>query len=101
MPAPDTNSPAFLLSLAGIGAALGLFQVLASGERVTIWRALGRAGVTAGFSVAACSVFIAIPNMAVAPAVGLAALIASLGASGLERLADRFLGPKAATPPKE
>lgn len=101
MPAPDTNSPLFLASLAGIGAFLGVCQLLATGEQVTFKRAFGRAGMTAGFSVAGCVMFLAIPSMPVAGAVGLAALLASLGTAGLERLADRFLGPKAATPPKE
>jgi hypothetical protein len=99
MPAPDTNSPLFLASIAGIGAVLGLCQLLAAGERITVWRAIGRAGVTAGFSVAGCVMFLAVPSMSVAPAVGLAALLASLGTTGLERLADRFIGPKAGSPP--
>jgi hypothetical protein len=101
MSVSDPNSPQFLFSIAGIGAVLGLCQLLATGERVTAWRAIGRAGVTAGFSVAGCVMFLAVPSMTVAPAVGLAALLASLGTSGLERVADRFLGPKAATPPKD
>lgn len=94
MSTPETTSLSVLASIAGIGAVLSFFQTLASGEKVGWKKAVGRAGVTAGFALAGQSLLVAIPGMSIAASVGVAALLASLGATGLERLATRILGPK-------
>jgi hypothetical protein len=94
----ETNHPAVTLStIAALGASIGVFQVLASGEKVTVWRALGRAGITAGFALAGQALLVVIPGMSLEASVGIAALLASLGASGIERLATRVIGPKGPT----
>jgi hypothetical protein len=94
MNTPDTNSWQFLTTLAGIGAVVSFFQTLASGEKVSWGKALGRAGVTAGIALGGQALLIVVPGMSLAASVGLAALLASLGTTALERVANRVIGPK-------
>lgn len=94
MNTPDTNSWQFLGSLSAIGFAVGVFQVLASGEKVTVWRAVGRAGVTAGIALGAAAALAIIPGLGMAAIVGLAAACASIGTSALEKVLARVTGTK-------
>lgn len=81
------DSPYGILgALGGVGALIGLGQLLLSDEPLTLRRALGRAVVTAGLSLGAATILIAIPGLGTTAIVGVAAAVASLGAAGLERL---------------
>ena len=86
----DAIAQAFLFGL--IGVLTGLGQLLASKERLT-WRiVIGRCLSSAGIATAAGVILIAIPNLPPLAQIGLAAALASLGTSGLERLIQRMLG---------
>jgi hypothetical protein len=76
--------------IAMTGAALGIFQLLHSGEKITLARAVGRAGITAGIATSAFSLLVIYPVLPTPAIVGVACLIASLGTTGLERLIERL-----------
>ena len=79
-----------LLTVICLGALLGLGQVLASGDRISIRYAIGRAIVSAGIATSSYSVLAWMPNTSPVALVGIAALLASLGTSGLTLLAQRL-----------
>jgi hypothetical protein len=82
----------FLLAkLAALGVAIGLAQLLYSDEPLTARRVVGRAIMTAGTAVGAASVLTWIPGLSSTAVIGVGAMLASLGTSGLERLFQRFL----------
>lgn len=87
---PDSGF-ALVASLAGMGGLIGLGQLFLGTEKITLRRAAGRALVTAGLAVAAASILIAVPGLPAIAVVGLAALTASLGTAGLERLLQRVV----------
>jgi len=80
-----------ILTVAVVGLLTGIGQLMASKEvlnwRIIIGRALSSAalGTTAGIALAW------MPALPFEAMVGLAAAVASLGTSGLERLLQRFL----------
>src|SRR5689334_14502737 len=75
-----------------IGIAIGLGQLLASQEKLTARIVWGRALSTGGISMASGLALVWIPDMPMIAQFGLAAAIASLGTSGLERLFQRWVG---------
>lgn len=80
-----------ILTVAFVGLLTGVGQLLASKE-VLNWRiVVGRALSSAALGVAAGVALAWLPDMPFEALVGLAALTASLGTSGLERLLQRFL----------
>lgn len=93
----STMSPPFEISsdvriltgVAALGAGIGIGQVLASGEPLTLKLVIGRALVTSGFALGGLTVLALIPGLAPVAQVGIACAIASLGTSGIEKL----LGP--------
>jgi hypothetical protein len=77
--------------LFAVGAAIGLAQLCGSAEQVS-WRlACARAVAVGGLSVAAGAVLVWLPETSLLGQIGLAAALASLGTSGLERLIVRFV----------
>lgn len=78
--------------LAMIGMAVGLGQLLASKEQLTARIIIGRCMSTAGIAMAAAAALIWFPDIGIVAKCGLAAGLASLGTSGLERLFQRFSG---------
>ena len=87
----DLASSHPILTVATVGLLTGVGQLLASKE-VLNWRIiLGRALSSAALGVAALVPLAWLPDMPVEAVVGLAAMSASLGTSGLERLLQRFL----------
>lgn len=75
-----------------IGTLTGLGQLLASKEVLT-WRIVaGRCLSTAGIAMAAGVVLLVVPGLPLIAQIGVAAALASLGTSGLERLIQRALG---------
>lgn len=88
------NEYTTLVYAAIIGVFLAAGRMLAAGERVTVMVALGRAVVNAGFAVAGFALLAVIPGLSIAAEIGVAALMASLGTTGVEMMAKRILGDK-------
>ena len=78
-----------LFSLVGI--SIGMGQLLASNERITLRLLLGRALSTGGLAMAAGVALIWAPELPMVGQIGVAAGLASLGTSGLERAFQRAL----------
>ena len=80
-----------------MGAIIGIGQLLLSSDPLKPRAAVGRAIVSAGISVSAFTVLAWIPDAPAPLLVGVSALLASLGTSGLtllaHRLVDRYVGP--------
>ena len=84
---------ALLFSLVGI--SIGLGQLLASGEVLTARIIVGRALSTGGIAMAAAAVLVWVPDVPMLGQIGVAAALASLGTSGLERLFQRLISGRA------
>ncbi len=87
----ENSSFSLLGWLAGIGAAIGLGQLLLSDEPITWRRVVGRALVTGGLALGAAAALVWIPGLPFPALAGIAAATASLGTSGLERLFQKFI----------
>lgn len=89
----NTHSQMGIIGTAAlIGVGLSLGRLLAAGESIT-WRvAAGRSIVNAGFAVAGFAVLAFIPGLSNAGQIGVAALMASLGTTGVELLMKRLTG---------
>ena len=79
----------FLFSL--VGVTIGLGQLLAGNERLTLRLLVGRALSTGGLAMAAGIALIWVPELPMVGQIGVAAGLASLGTSGLERAFQRAL----------
>ncbi len=75
-----------------IGVLTGLGQLMASKEPLTRRIIVGRCLSTAGIATAAGVILLAFPTVPPLGQIGVAAALASLGTSGLERLVQRVLG---------
>lgn len=84
---------ALLFSLVGI--SIGLGQLLASGEVLTARIIVGRALSTGGIAMAAGALLVWVPDVPMLGQIGVAAALASLGTSGLERLFQRLISGRA------
>lgn len=74
-----------------VGVSIGIGQLLASGEVLT-WRIIvGRALSTGGIAMAAGTVLVWVPDLPLIGQIGIAAGLASLGTSGLERMFQRVI----------
>lgn len=80
---------ALLFSLVGI--SIGVGQLLASGELLTARIVIGRALSTGGIAMASGAALVWVPELPLLGQIGIAAALASLGTSGLERLFQRLL----------
>lgn len=79
------------LLFAGVGICIGIGQLLASGEVLT-WRIIvGRSLSTGGIAMAAGAILVWVPDLPLVGQIGVAAALASLGTSGLERLFQRVI----------
>lgn len=78
------NNQVILSYLAGIGASLGLGQLLISKEPLTVRLVFGRMILGSGASVAAGSVYILFPTIHPLALVGVASLTGLAGAAWLE-----------------
>lgn len=81
-----------VLWLTLIGAGIGLGQLLASQEPITKRLVIGRAISSGALGMAAAAVLSFMPELPFAAQMGLAATIASLGTSALERVFQRVIG---------
>lgn len=74
-----------------VGVVTGLGQLMASKEKLT-WRiVVGRCLSSAGLATAAGAVLLIFPGISPLAQIGVAAALASLGTSALERLIQRAL----------
>lgn len=90
----SSNPEGFIATLIALGAAVGLGQLLASGERITARLLMGRT-ITAGGLGAVASVPLAwMPDTPTAAIYGLACAMVTLGVAGIEKIAIRFFGEK-------
>jgi hypothetical protein len=78
--------------LAAVGAAVGLGQLLVSNEKLTKRVVFGRALVSGGLGASSAAALSLWPDLGLAPQLGIAAALASLGTSALERLFQRVVG---------
>lgn len=81
-----------VLWLALLGAGVGLGQLLASQETITTRLVFGRAISSGALGVAAAALLSVSPDLPFAAQLGIAATIASLGTSILEKFVQRILG---------
>lgn len=92
MTPPDDFDFRVLFIAAAVGAVIGLGQLLNSEVKLT-WRyVVGRAITSAGLAACAPAVLLLFPTMPPTAEFALAALFASLGASGLQALITRLFG---------
>lgn len=85
----DQFAGSFIFAL--IGISIGLGQLLASNERITPRILIGRSLTTGGLAMAAGTVLVWVPNLPMVGQIGVAAGLASLGTTGLERVFQRAL----------
>lgn len=75
-----------------VGMMVGIGQLLASQEMLTTRIVVGRALSTGGLGTVAGVVVVWIPELSFAGQIGIAAAVASLGTSALERVFQRLIG---------
>ena len=85
----DHLASSFLFSM--VGVMIGLGQLLAGNERLTLRLLVGRALSTGGLAMAAGVVLVWVPELSLVGQIGVAAGLASLGTSGLERAFQRAI----------
>lgn len=85
------NDTKLLASLGLVGAALGLGQLLASGDKITARVVLARAICSGGLGLCSAAATLIFPTLTFTASVGLACVLASLGTSAIERLFQKFL----------
>lgn len=80
------------LAFTGIGMLIALGQILQAKEPITFKQALGRCITTGGLALVAGSVLALFPGLPFIAQIGIAAMLASLGNSGLELMIQRIFG---------
>ena len=74
-----------------VGVTIGVGQLLV-GDEVLTWRIIiGRSLSTGGIAMAAGTVLVWVPDLPLIGQIGIAAALASLGTSGLEKVFQRML----------
>lgn len=81
-----------------VGAIIGVAQLLGNPERVHPRLMVARAVTVGGLATAAGAVLVWLPDTPLLGQIGLAAALASLGTSGLERLFARLLQGRGGQP---
>jgi hypothetical protein len=79
------------LAFAGIGVLIALGQILQVKEPITWRAAVGRCITTGGIALVAGATLTLFPGIPFIAQIGIAAMLASLGNSGLELLIHRLL----------
>lgn len=85
----DQLASSILFSL--VGVSIGIGQLLTGNERLTVRLLVGRALSTGGLAMAAGVVLVWVPELSLVGQTGVAAGLASLGTSGLERAFQRVI----------
>jgi hypothetical protein len=78
--------------LAGVGAFIGIGQLLASQDPITIRVALGRAIISGGLGLCAGTALVVFKDLPLPALVGIAATFTSLGTSAIERVFKHYFG---------
>jgi hypothetical protein len=81
-----------VLWLMGIGAVIGLGQLLRSQEPITLRAALGRAIVTGGLSVSGALILLVYPDAPLLPVLAAGAFAGSLGTDAIVAVLKKKLG---------
>ncbi len=81
----ETEALLFAGLIGVMGAVIGLGKLLQSGEKITVRLALGRAIGTSALGMSAFAFLAWIPDVPNIALVGIAALLASMGESAVER----------------
>ena len=79
-------------TLGAVGLAIGIGQLLHSKEALSLRIVIGRALTGGGLGMAAGAVLAWMPDLPLIAQAGIAAALASLGTSGLERMFARIVG---------
>lgn len=74
-----------------VGVSIGIGQLLAGNGRLTLRLLIGRALSTGGLAMAAGAVLVWVPELSMVGQIGVAAGLASLGTSELERAFQRVI----------
>ena len=85
----DHLASSFLFLL--VGVSIGIGQLLGGNERLTLRLVVGRALSTGGLAMAAGVILVWVPELSLVGQIGVAAGLASLGTSGLERAFQRVI----------
>ena len=80
-----------LMIVVCVGITIDLGQLLAGNERLTLRLLVGRTLSTGGLAMAAGVVLVWVPELSMVGQIGVAAGLASLGTSGLERAFQRVI----------
>lgn len=80
-----------LASLCAVGVLIGVGKQLAYAEPVKLRQVVGRAILNGALGVAAGAIVLLFPGIGLVPQIAVACILASLGASSLEALFNRFL----------
>lgn len=80
--------------LALVGVFLGIGQYLASGDPINLRLALGRAMISGGLGLCAGAILVFFQDVPLPALVGVAAVLASLGTSALERMFQHYFPVK-------
>lgn len=91
---PATREEGLLYSLAAVGAVIGLGKLLVSDEPVTARKAIGHCIVSGGIGGCASLILIPMPDVPLPVLVGAACALASLGASTLTILLQKYVEKK-------
>jgi hypothetical protein len=78
------------LAFAGIGVLIALGQILQTKDPITWKAAIGRCITTGGIALVAGATLTLFPGLPFIAQIGIAAMLASLGNSGLEMLIHRM-----------
>ena len=78
------------LLLGGVGVVVGIGNLLSTGVEHELRVVVGRAIVSGGLGMASGAILIWLPDVTLIAQLGLAATLASLGTSGIERFAKRY-----------
>lgn len=91
MDAPQDSHSSTVAALLAIGALIGLGKLLASDEPVTLRKALGHSIVSAGLGGSAALILIPLPDVPLPVLIGAACGLASMGASTIALLLQRYI----------
>lgn len=83
-----------IYSLVAAGAVIGLGKLLASDDPITLRKAFGHCIVSGGLGGAAGLILIPLPEVPIPVIFGAACAIASLGASTVTMLLQKYIGKK-------
>lgn len=94
MSAPSSREESILYALFAAGAFVGLGKLLASDEKMTVRKAVGHGIVSGGLGVAASLILIPLPEVPLPVLFGAACALASMGASTLTAMVQRYIERK-------